>query len=584
MDRPPFGMHEVQYSRTAQGVRTVGLIALPATTGILLSLAFPPLDCSELAWVALVPFLIALVLPTNGIELYLGAYLGGVVFQLSNVDWIRTLNGGTGLSGPHATQWLIQGVLLAGFWPIAMLFGRPFVKKSRLPMAASLPVVWVVFEYIRMRGWAIVDSTGLPWGQLGLTRWEDARLTQMADLGGVYAITAIVAGVNGLILDVTQSFVVVFRREGQRSAAPSLIGIATVLALSWFYGEWRLAQVSPLTGPVVCLMPQQSLGVFTPSIAPSTPDDAGIDSAIHLIPIGKRDGRFHPDLLVWSEGAYPGVLNPGSSAFSTDGLAAPHNPSRAHSADSNTTGQQENLFDEMAQFANRYQAALLIGGTRRTDADNRSDRYNTAMFIDPHEGFTGCYDKIWLVPFSEFQPDSIQLFDSRTRDRFARGHQYPIFPVRASGNDQTYSMAVAICYDVCFPALFRRYMIRPNGDVPPDFFAVPAHESQDQTLVLQTSLLRQAQFRAIECRRAIVRNVDGGYSGIVDANGQLIASPLGVVINKPVILGPVPIDARRSPYVLWGDCFPGIASLTMVIIVLLPAGAHASGKSIEPRV
>ncbi len=81
-------------------------------------------------------------------------------------------------------------------------------------------------------------------------------------------------------------------------------------------------------------------------------------------------------------------------------------------------------------------------------------------------------------------------------------------------------------------------------------------------------LLDMTRFRAIEMRRAIVRNVEGGYSGIIDSCGRLIAAPQEIDFKEPVVLGAVPIDERRSAYYRYGDWLPlGCAGATMLGIV-----------------
>ena len=126
-------------ARLRVAAQSLGLMALPVATGLLLAAAFPPLDWHWLAWIALVPLAFALAQPRDWVELYLGAYLGGLTFQLLSLDWIRTAYGGDGLSGPRATQWIAQGLGLALFWPLAVWLGRRLVRRASLPMAIALP-------------------------------------------------------------------------------------------------------------------------------------------------------------------------------------------------------------------------------------------------------------------------------------------------------------------------------------------------------------------------------------------------------------------------------------------------------------
>ena len=92
------------------------------------------------------------------------------------------------------------GMLFALLSPVvSALFA--FVHRSRWSTAVSLPVAWVGFEFARKHLGAVVDGTGMPYGQLGLTQAGFPRLIQIADLGGVYAVSAVVAAASGWVVD-----------------------------------------------------------------------------------------------------------------------------------------------------------------------------------------------------------------------------------------------------------------------------------------------------------------------------------------------------------------------------------------------
>jgi apolipoprotein N-acyltransferase len=77
-------------------------------------------------------------------------------------------------------------------------------------------------------------------------------------------------------------------------------------------------------------------------------------------------------------------------------------------------------------------------------------------------------------------------------------------------------------------------------------------------------MLSIAQIRAIELRRAIVRNVDAGCSGIVDSNGVLRTPVPDWVIRDPTSVGQIPIDSRWTLFVLWGDWLSIIAVVAVI--------------------
>ena len=65
-----------------------------------------------------------------------------------------------------------------------------------VPMTISVPIVWVSLEYLRAD-----FLTGFAWYFLGHSQHDYLAIIQIADLGGVYAITALVAAGNGLLFE-----------------------------------------------------------------------------------------------------------------------------------------------------------------------------------------------------------------------------------------------------------------------------------------------------------------------------------------------------------------------------------------------
>ncbi|MEX0677737.1 MAG: apolipoprotein N-acyltransferase [Pirellulales bacterium] len=516
-------------------VASVTLLLLPMASGILLALSFSPGPWSILAWVALVPLGLALREGRNWPEFYFGMYVGGLIFQLAHLDWIRSGSGATWLSDPRATQWLAQGTLLAAIWPLVLWFGARFVRQAKLPMAAALPIVWVAFEFARKHLWALVDSTGYPYGQLGLTQAAWPPLIQIADLGGVYAVSAVVAMVNGLIVDVL-CWLVARPRLSARSLIVPLLIVAVALGGTWLYGTWRLSQQVARAGPIVCLMPTGALEAIDAETAAPGSD---------MLPA---------DLLIWCEGAY----------------------SRPVSIPPQETGSDKKSpeIEDMEQYARRANASLVIG-CDRVAQDKRM--WNSTVVVDRRRGYVGSYDKLRLVPFSEFNPPGRPSFRDSTTDRYVHGTDYPVFTVQTVRPVRESHFAVSICYDTCFSELYRRYLRPPKGLMTPQFFVVPACEDHDRGMRLQDILLKVAQFRAIECRRAFVRNAEDGYSGIIDGNGVLIAEPPEIDFQAPAVLGRMPLDERVSVYSLFGDWLP-IAAWGAILLQLLWSKAVARQK------
>ena len=113
------------------------------TSGLLLWSAFPPVEWSWLAWVALVPLFLLVVQPGPRLRLYAGAWAGGLVFWLSSVQWVR-------LTDPTAwLAWLAMALIFSFWWPGFLALARLAVFRLKVPLMMAAPILWVGLEYVR---------------------------------------------------------------------------------------------------------------------------------------------------------------------------------------------------------------------------------------------------------------------------------------------------------------------------------------------------------------------------------------------------------------------------------------------------
>ncbi len=186
--------------------------------------------------------------------------------------------------------------------------------------------------------------------------------------------------------------------------------------------------------------------------------------------------------------------------------------------------------------------SVLVQGCYRDDGG----KFFNSVAVANGERLIGYYDKCNLVPWSEFTP---WVENERELTAGERPGIFECGPFR---------FGVVVCYDVCFTE-FMRDLAKEN----PQFIAIVANESSDPSMLLAYQLLAQTRLRAIESRRPIVRNANGGYSGIIDGNGQLHS--VRVDFREPVVLGPVPLDNRISLYAWLGHWLPTACVLTVLV-------------------
>src|SRR5262249_7170003 len=141
---------------------------LPAVlSGGLLWLCFFPVHWGWLAWVALVP-LLSLVRSRGGKGLYLAAWVGGLVFFVPALQWMRVAD------QRMAYAWLALSAYCALFVPLAIGLTRWLDARTSLPLVLTAPAAWVFAEFLRS-----FLLTGFPWYYLGHSQHAFLALIQM---------------------------------------------------------------------------------------------------------------------------------------------------------------------------------------------------------------------------------------------------------------------------------------------------------------------------------------------------------------------------------------------------------------------
>jgi apolipoprotein N-acyltransferase len=347
-----------------------------------------------------------------------------------------------------------------------------------------------------------------------------------------------------------------------------------VLTAVLVYGGWRLSQNDFPIGPKVALI--QS------NLPQAVRNAAAIDyfnnlMLTHNCRLTDRAMQMKPDLIVWPETSHPNywsVLGPGveRDAISVDNQLI-------------VAGAR----DDMRKLGKRWPTNVLFGVNSEVFAGgNRSKLYNSALLITEGGIPIARYDKIHRVPFGEYVPlrDWLPLmnwfapydYDYST----SAGEHFTRFPVRS--HDGEYRFGVVICYEDSDPSLARQYVAPTDREPPVDFLLNISNDGWFKGTSEHEEHLAICRFRAVECRRAVLRSVNMGVSAVIDGNGQVLAPGVFSHQDSPepmtfwgipdrtaslppsqwanfkstagVLAAVVPIDSRESLYAMWGDWLP----------------------------
>jgi len=545
-------------------------VLLPAVvSGALLWTAFFPLDLGLVAFIALVPFLTLVRAENVGpTRRYLAAFVGGLVFYVLALKWIRVAH-------PMMMYFAWPGlsVLCALFWPLSLWLIRK-LDRLNLPLAVTFPVVWVALEYFRAHfptGYPLLEYvglhqlTGFGWYALGYTQHSVLPLIQAADLGGVYLVSAAVAAVNGGVYEWAVRSKTLRRllrwppapprREWVREAYITTGAVALPMLLVC-YGTMQLVHPPFEKGPRVAAIQgnlPQGDKMLRDGLEPGeTPTAREYEPQARLAARGGPNSPA-PDLVVWPETCWPDdwfAVRPGVP----DDPKLPDTPKRV-------AAYQKKLGEKAAGLTGTNN--LLGLNTQEWDgADWR--RYNSAVLVRPDGGFAGRYDKIHLVPFGEYVPLKAYFPWMQTFTPYAQTHDYSCTPGEnwtrfelptAKG---TYHFGVLICYEDTDPSMARKYNPVSGRGPGVDFLVNISNDGWFDGSEEHEQHLAVCRFRAVEARRSVVRAVNMGISALIDPDGKVVALPVeeswaASKQTKGVVRADVPLDRRGSLYAAAGD-------------------------------
>ena len=568
-----------------------GLIGLAAITLCLQSLIFAPHAAWPLAYVCLVPWVVSVCAGSRARTVYLLSYLLGAAFFLVNMRWLRfsTFPGYVALSLWSGVYYLVASWAVRHAW-----------KHRGIPLTLVLPVIWVMTELARSR-----TALSFPWFLLGHSQYARITLIQISDLAGVYAVSFVVAAINGWFCDWVLGRVLAGRVEGLTAvplrrllASAAFAGGLLVAAIG--YGRYRLAQPSLEPGPRIAVLQGDHL------LSPDRPEEEPwIKSDVYMRLL--MSAREHdPDLFLFPETPWTMYLNAegrdrGERLFQLVRLKSDGRyrvlvmNSREPPADSFETILRNVSFSRachemFCRTAAEENAYVVVGSVSfepyPTRVYPRYERFNSAFVYNPGRPLApssspeacaepGRYDKIHLVLFGEYVPfrygrlhsvyrwlNSLTPWGANGEEySLSFGQEHKIFEMQTpSRNGQPYRFAVPICYEDVIPPLIRNFVIGQDGRKRVDFLLNISNDGWFHHSTELPQHLVCCAFRAVENRVSVARAVNTGISGFIDPDGTIhtIVEAEGRQPWEGVTgyrVSELKIDRRRTVYSRWGDWF-----------------------------
>ena len=198
-----------------------------AVSGAALSLSYTGLYLSIYSWVCIAILLLSLFGARPRVAFGCG-FFHGLLFVLTSVPWIATVlavHGGLSVAGGWAVLLLIAavwGILTGAFaWSVHRLF-----RQSIELACIGAPFLWVTFEFAR----AHLPEISFPWNLLGYPAAANLGLVQLTSITGIYGLSFLVAGFNGLLAWTSVSSKLTIRARIIYAAAATVIMLSVALA------------------------------------------------------------------------------------------------------------------------------------------------------------------------------------------------------------------------------------------------------------------------------------------------------------------------------------------------------------------
>jgi apolipoprotein N-acyltransferase len=420
---------------------------------------------------------------------------------------------------------LALALLHAGIIGVCGLSLRWWYRATRLPLALLLPATFVAGEFLRLLG-----PLGIPTGLIALPFHDCLWLIQIADVGGIYAVSFVIASVNGALADIVMA--APWRgNDGWRLTLRRTAVAAGCWALVAGYGVYRLyeSKQTMRPGPVV--------GVVQPDIPMTGGLEHGFDRELFLKEMqawSNQSAASEPpaQLVAWPE-AMP-VVPP----LNTEWL-------RAKAGSEQQRLESLEFEQALREWTTRSGVSLLVGTQAvipQKDKPNEWFLYNSAIRFDPGMGqHAERQDKQRLFPISESIPwpgTFVHTWLKRwvashssipALGWYTRGTQRTVFELpAATASNAPLHYAVSMCVELCYAEDCGTFLRDARGGKAADFFVNMSNDGifqRNRAAVLHASM---SSFRAVEARVGIARSSNTGISGFVKPTGERY----GEVVNS----------------------------------------------------
>lgn len=479
-------------------------------SGVLFSLAFPPLQWVLLLPLALVPWLLALTREEGRGKALLSGILFGLAYWCASIPWISyVVTRFGGQSGVMGIVCLVASALILSPCPAVVAWATVACgPPGSLRRLAMFPILWMASEHGRS-----FLLGGFPWNLTGHALYRHPIWLQSAALWGIFGVGALVTAISSLLA------AAILRRKTR----PALVALAIVLAA----GSLGALRLTRSAGESRDAGREISVALLQPNVSQETRLRGGDGEAYRTVmDQAFRAAQDAPQLIVIPESAFPTYWER-SPRLRRDLLEVAR--------------RSEVLFNDVEELPDgRY--------------------YNVARLIDARGPLGRPYRKVHLVPFGEYVPLAHFFFFVRQVSTEIGEFSAADQPAVLVGG--RLRAGLGVCYEILYPGLIREEVGRLGANI----LVTISNDSWYGRAGAQEQHFAGAVVRSVETNRYLLRAAITGISGIVDGKGRIRGELRGG--ETGILRGTARLSEERTPWIRWGYWFPRAADVCSAAVLV----------------
>lgn len=475
-------------------------------TSVLAAFSFPNFIEKEInihtayvIYFAFVPAIFSALRAKDSKEIFLLPYFSAAFFYVLSLYWLKNV-APMGLFAP--VGWFVLSFYLAIWFAVPVWASIVLYRKKGISIYFTMPAFLTISEYVRewfLTGFPLLTPAQALHGSLFL----DGAVKTAGSHGANYLIYYVNVWIALLFSGIKPEI----GQKGFKTAGVFIL--AFFIACIWGYKNNNKSAVSI------------KAAILQPDIDQNVEWDKRYFEETMLVFFRLIDEakKINPDVYVWPETAFPGVLPRESKTLKAIG--------------------------------ERSGGVSLIGSDDIQHSSWETLYFNSAFSVNEKGIIEGSYSKYHLVPFGEYIPLA-EVFPFVKK--VVRRYGYSGFtsgktlePVKAG----MHKAGIMICYDALFPEIASAFARKGAS-----YLAHLSYETWYGKTPASAQIFQNTALRAKETGLPVIRCVASGISGYIDPRGR-IEQCAGLFERKACVKEiKLSYNEEVTPYVKYGDWLP----------------------------